>query len=93
MSTVSLAEVYSKLNEWGIAHQDRWLIAAIDRIEPFSLSQARIAGDLLKRTAGAGLSLGDRACLALALELGAEVYTTDRAWMRVNVGCKVHLLR
>jgi PIN domain nuclease of toxin-antitoxin system len=62
-------------------------------VEPFTFAQARVAGELTAKTKSAGLSLGDRACLALALELGAEVYTTDRAWARVDVGCKVNLLR
>jgi PIN domain nuclease of toxin-antitoxin system len=29
----------------------------------------------------------------LALRLGAEVYTADQAWTRVNVGCQIHMVR
>jgi PIN domain nuclease of toxin-antitoxin system len=40
-----------------------------------------------------GLSLGDRACLALALELNAPVYTADRAWKNLNLGIRIHVIR
>ena len=93
MSAVNLAEVSTKLHEWGMSHREPWLVALLERVEPFTVGQARSAGELRKRSSAAGLSLGDRACLALALELGAEVYTTDRAWARVDVGCRVNLLR
>ena len=53
------------------------------------------AGLLLPLTRAAGLSLGDRACLALARRLGARVLTGDRAWARVAdaVGVEVELIR
>jgi PIN domain nuclease of toxin-antitoxin system len=40
-----------------------------------------------------GLSLGDRACLALAAELGVVALTTDREWARADVGVEVALIR
>jgi ribonuclease VapC len=56
----------------------RDLLNLLARVEPFTESQAWMAADLRLATKHAGLSLGDRACLALALEIGAEVYTADR---------------
>jgi len=41
----------------------------------------------------AGLSFGDRACLALALDLGGRPVTADRAWGRIDVGLDVTLIR
>jgi PIN domain nuclease of toxin-antitoxin system len=41
----------------------------------------------------AGLSMGDRICLALALERDDEVLTSDRAWATVAHGAKVTLIR
>lgn len=95
MSTVNVAEAVGKSVGWPEADRRRILalLASLDRVENFTASQARVAGDLVPLTQRAGLSLGDRACLALALELGGEVYTTDRAWTRVDPGCKVNLLR
>jgi PIN domain nuclease of toxin-antitoxin system len=95
MSAVNLTEVYSKLSDLKLAVTPRVdaLIGTLSRIEPFNESQARLAADLRPITRHAGLSLGDRACLALALEIGAEVYTTEGQWARVDPGCKVHLIR
>lgn len=50
-------------------------------------------GDLRPATRTLGLSLGDRACLALAIELGAELYTTDAALARAEVAIAVTNVR
>jgi ribonuclease VapC len=95
MSTVNLSEVLAKLADLGMKtspNTDR-LLALLDRIEPLTEVQARACAALRSSTRHLGLSLGDRACLALALEIGAEVYTADRAWAQVNVGCPIHLIR
>jgi len=92
MSTVGVAEVYSKLTEWKI--QDTGptdaLLAALARIVPLTFQQARFSGEMRVRTSHVGLSLGDRVCLALASDLGMEVYTKDGDWLKVDVGVKVH---
>jgi PIN domain nuclease of toxin-antitoxin system len=53
------------------------------------------AGLLFSLTGAAGLSLGDRACLALARRRAATALTADRAWARVAeaVGVEVELIR
>ncbi|VXD07221.1 PIN domain nuclease of toxin-antitoxin system [Sphingomonas sp. T1] len=53
------------------------------------------AGVLRAVTSSAGLSLGDRFCLALAKRLGVPAYTADRAWKDVAVasGVKVVAIR
>jgi len=53
------------------------------------------AGAMRAATSAAGLSLGDRFCLALAKRLGVPAYTADRAWKDVatNVGAKVVAIR
>ena len=40
-----------------------------------------------------GLSLGDRACLALGIALDVEIYTADRLWAQLNLPCSIHLIR
>jgi ribonuclease VapC len=40
-----------------------------------------------------GLSLADRACLALALRLGVAAHTADRAWADIDVGATIVLIR
>ena len=95
ISAVNFAEVWTKIHDLGLAGEPRAhaIFSLLTRVEPFTESQARVAADLRLATRSVGLSLGDRACLALALEIGAEVYTADRQWSNLNVGCQVHLIR
>lgn len=53
------------------------------------------ATELYMPTRGAGLSLGDRFCLALAKRLGWPALTSDRAWENVarTIGVEVELIR
>jgi ribonuclease VapC len=44
-------------------------------------------------TAPLGLSLGDRACLALAILLRLPIYTSDRVWKKLALGVEIRLLR
>jgi ribonuclease VapC len=69
------------------------LLNDIPDIEPFTAEQARIAGTLVQKTISLGLSLGDRACLALAIALEAPVYTTDRLWKKLKLGIPINVLR
>ena len=95
ISTVNLAEIYTKLDERG--GDGRIAVAAIlgalTAVEPFTEEHARIAGWLRQRTRSYGLSLGDRACIAVAIASGAEIYTADSIWGQLDVGCRVHLIR
>ena len=72
ISAVNAAEVISKLVERGMP-ADMARSALIDtgiEIVPFDLDQAEVTGGLRKTTRNWGLSLGDRACLALAKVIG-----------------------
>jgi PIN domain nuclease of toxin-antitoxin system len=51
------------------------------------------AGLLRPLTKSAGLSLGDRACLALARHKNVPVLTTDRAWKDLDIGIVVAVIR
>jgi ribonuclease VapC len=59
----------------------------------FDEELAHAAGALVARTRARGLSLGDRACLALALERKATVYTTDREWTLLGLDLKIEVIR
>jgi ribonuclease VapC len=95
VSAVNLSEVIAKLQERGVPD------AAIDEsiadldltIVAFDAAQADRAGKLRLATRSLGLSLGDRACLALATEQGSIALTTDAAWAQANVGVQVELAR
>lgn len=62
-------------------------------VYPFTAEDAALTASLWPRTRSAGLSLADRACLALGARLGVPVLTTDGAWAGIDVGVEVRLLR
>jgi ribonuclease VapC len=97
ISAVNLAEVTSQYALRGSAAEEiREMMSQFSAyIVPFDEELALAAGALTPVTKPAGLSLGDRACLALALRLGAKALTGDRAWVRVAdaVGVEVELIR
>jgi ribonuclease VapC len=94
-STVNLAEVHTKLVSRGEDPEEAWedALSAVQEPVPFSEEHARIAGGLVAVTRTLGLSLGDRACLALGLTLKAPVYTTDRSWKNLKLGIRIHVIR
>lgn len=55
----------------------------------FNEAQAISSGLLRKQTRAKGLSLGDRACLSLAMELQAVVLTGDKAWKELNLPIEI----
>ena len=95
MSTVSWTEVIGKAREEGVDTQGlREDLATLGlAFEPFSALQAEIADQLKERTRRLGLSLGDRACLALGSDRGEPVYTADRAWLRLEADVDVKAIR
>jgi ribonuclease VapC len=95
ISTVNLAEVHSKLVGRGLRPDDAWeaVVSLIREAVPFTPEHARLAGELVAQTRPLGLSLGDRACLALGLSLKAPVYTADKSWKKVKAGARIHVIR
>ncbi len=95
VSSVTLAEVVTRLTLRG---GKPWQVAAAWDdlrlfVEPFDDARARVAGLLVDKTRSFGLSLADRACLALARELGLPVVTADRSWRKVQIGVELVLIR
>lgn len=95
ISAVNLAEVATKLLQRGLLKaQIRENIAALNlKVVPFDEALALEAAGLHAATKDAGLSLGDRACLASARRLGVAALTTDRQWTRLRVGVRVQVVR
>jgi ribonuclease VapC len=95
LSSVNAAEVQSRLVRRGIEPKAAWesIIASVQELIPFDATLAEIAGTLVLQTKPFGLSLGDRACLALAKTMGVPAYTADRAWAELEVGVDVRLVR
>ncbi len=93
-STVNLAEVQAKLVSRGWPAHLAWQDAngPIEEAVSFEPEHARLAGDLWAHTKHLGLSLGDRACLALALTLNAPVCTTDKSWKNLKLNLPIHVI-
>jgi PIN domain nuclease of toxin-antitoxin system len=95
ISAVNVAEVVARLQDYGIADEaiDIGLAELCLNIVPFDGGHAMIAGKLRAGTRKAGLSLGDRACLALAIAEEAVAVTMDRAWAKLDLPVQVQLAR
>jgi PIN domain nuclease of toxin-antitoxin system len=95
ISAVNLSEVLERLCSGGLSESaaDAAVAELSLRVADFDERQARLAAYLRPRTRRAGLSLGDRACLALGLHLGHPVITADRAWASLDIGVEVVLIR
>lgn len=95
MSSVNWAEVIGKARDERVDTQGlREDLASLGlALEPFSAEQGEIAGQLKERTKRLGLSLGDRACLALGSDRGETVYTADRAWLHLELGVDIEAIR
>jgi ribonuclease VapC len=95
MSTVNLAEAQGKLVSNGITPDEAWdaVTAPVRDIFVLDEKQARLVGALVPQTRMFGLSLGDRACLALGITLKAPVYTADRQWAKLNLGIPIEVIR
>ena len=87
VSSVNLSEVAAKLSDHGVDSQEvlEILTGLGLEVREFDTELALAAGALRESTRPLGLSLGDRACLALGIAEGAPILTTDRAWAGVPV--------
>jgi ribonuclease VapC len=94
-STVTLAEVQAKLVARGLDPRDAWeaTVSPLREARDFTAEQAKLAGSLVAQTRALGLSLGDRACLALGILLKVPIYTADRSWKNLKLGVPIHVVR
>ncbi len=93
MSAVNWSEVLARLQrESTIVDGDKLkgLLPGVE-VAPFGRREAEQTADLAKSYPS--LSLGDRACLALAAARNAAAWTADRAWAQMNLGVRLEMLR
>ncbi len=95
MSSVNLAEVVSKLAEAGIPEATiHTVIGELGiTVIPFDEPLAFSTGVLRPTTSAYGLSLGDRACLALGKHVHRPVLTADRMWSTLKLDVTIRLIR
>lgn len=92
LSSVNFVEVVARLAGDGedtqTLEETLALIGII--VKPFTTREAQLAGELRLQT---GLSLGDRACLAVASLADEKAITADKAWTKVKLDVEVVLIR
>ena len=93
--SVNLAEIFSRAEEKGIpvVKTERFLMGKEVQFVDFDADLARVVGVIRAKTRSRGLSIGDRACIALALRERATAVTADRVWAELDLPCKVELIR
>lgn len=95
IGAVNWSEIAQKATRKGLnVETARVLLTEVGlTIVPFSARQAEVAAHLWEKTHSRGLSLADRACLALAMEQQAPVLTADRVWRELDLGIEIRLVR
>lgn len=95
LSAVNASEVIARLVERGASDEDaRESLQGFGlAIRPFDEGLAIAAGLLRRSTRTHGLSLGDRACLALARRERATVLTADRSWANLELDLEIEFIR
>jgi len=95
ISAVNYAEVVTKLLDRGMSPEEveESLLDMDLDVRAFDKPLAHKAGLFRGQTRGLGLSLGDRACLALAAQLDLPAATGDKAWAKLDIGIEIELIR
>jgi ribonuclease VapC len=93
ISAVNWCEILTKLGQKSPIMTAEKLAAVLPGVAvvPFGRAEAELTSKLAKSCAS--LSLGDRACLALAKNIGAVAWTGDRIWKQFKLDVAVELIR
>ena len=95
LGAANLAELASKVVERGFpAGEVPNLVNSLNvEIIPMTRIEAELIGALRLPTRHLGLSLGYRACLALAKTMGGTAVTADRVWQGLDIGISIECIR
>ena len=95
IGAVNVCETAGKLASSGMSVEDARTSIELINLEviPFDTELAYRTGGLLVETKKFGLSLGDRACLALGLALNNTVVTADQLWSKLKIGVVIEVIR
>jgi len=95
MSTVNWSEVAQKSSLRGLRTRPLRLRVQLGGLTliPFSSQHAETAAALWPQASRYGISLADRACMALAIELGATIITANRRWAELDLPVPVEAIR
>jgi ribonuclease VapC len=95
ISAVNVCETVGKLTGAGMSVEDARTSIELIHLEvvPFDTELAYKAGSLIIVTKKLGLSLGDRACLALGITLNKTVVTAEHLWSKLKLDTAVEVIR
>jgi ribonuclease VapC len=100
ISSVNLAEVFSKVAELGGKPQvlagrleDEGILHQTLEVVPFRFEDTLKVAALCVSTKSLGLSLGDGVCLALGKRLQLPVLTAEQTWKRLRLNITVTTIR
>ena len=95
MSAANWSETWQKLHQHGVdAERATSRLGALGvRVESLTEADAVTAASLWPSTRAAGLSLGDRCCLALGTRLGITTVTADSAWAELGLDLPIQVIR
>ena len=97
LGTTNLAEITAKLTDKGVPADEAARAVTLLGVEvvPFTEAHAHASSLMRPTTRAAGLSLGDRACLALAITRSLPALTAERRWPEIAeaVGGRVEVIR
>ncbi|AIL13723.1 hypothetical protein IM40_09925 (plasmid) [Candidatus Paracaedimonas acanthamoebae] len=96
MSSINVSEVATVLldSEMTLQECQDTVLPFISAIVPYDEEQAFLAADLRKQTKAYGLSLGNRACIALGQKMQLPIYIADKIWNELQLeGIEIKLIK
>ena len=95
MSAVNVAEVIAKVINRGlpVTSAEEFLMTLDFEHVTFDTNMVLRTALLQPVTSPRGLSLGDRACLALAQSRNAVALTADESWLALDIGVRIDCIR
>ncbi len=93
IGSVNWCEILTRMQRENLGNSEERLASILSGVvlSPFGKIEAEGTAGLAN--VNRALSLGDRACLALAKSLGATAWTTERLWARCNLDVPIKLIR
>jgi len=95
VGAVNVCEIVGKLGRGGMIIDDAQTSVGLvlPEVIPFHTEMAFKAGALITDTKKFGLSLGDRAWLALALLRGNTAVTAEKVWSKLKLDVTIEVIR
>ena len=95
ISAVNTAEVISILIRNGIENSKARAAVTefVLEVIPYDIEQASKTGELISIGKQYGLSLGDRACLNLGMQMQLPILTGDRVWQKADLNVEIIPIR